>query len=449
MSKSLARLLAVVLSLTLFAAVACSDDNKTETGGGGDDGTTTAPAKDIDYEALGLWDDGPCDASKAPLRVGFMATLESGVISLASFGRVLLASASAFNQRGGANGACVKVVTCDDKANVDDAVSCVRTLRDDGVVVTVNDQGTAGAAEVSAAMAEAGIPRVASNVGPSDWGDPNAYPTDAGGTGSVFMLPQGLLEEGATKLALVRVDLAQASALTGFLESIYKDDGVSFPIDIPVAAGTTDYTQFILAAQQAKADGITLAIGPQEAAQVAQAAGQLGSELPLGVGFPHARMTKLGDVADDVVMVSPLPPPTSMEVPVYDALRADLAAADDPDLAPENVEGFALRSWVGLYVLLRMIRDAGMTTFSGDAITAMLQSATNVPMLGIFGGEDWTPNTNHPGTFQRSGTNHWAVYRWDPDAKAPGGLKGNYVKSNEFGFDEVLCGSPIGAPEPC
>ena len=243
------RLLAVVTVVAVLA---------TGCGGGRRQPTATdrPSAESIDYEALGLWDDGPCDESKAPLRIGFMATLESGVISLASFGGVLEASASAFNQRGGANGACVKVVTCDDKANVDDAVNCVRQLDDAGVVATVNDQGTAGAAEVSAAMAEAGIPRVASNVASADWGDPNAYPTDAGGTGSVFLLPQGLLEEGATKLALVRVDLAQASALTGFLETIYEDDGVSFPIDIPVAAGTTDYTQFILAAQQANADGL-------------------------------------------------------------------------------------------------------------------------------------------------------------------------------------------------
>ena len=111
-----------------------------------------------------------------PLRVGFMATLESTVISLAPFGATLEASASAFNPRGGANGACVKVVTCDDKATVDNAIGCVRTLQEAGVVATVNDQGTAGAAEVSAAMAEAGIPRVASNVGGSRLGRSQRLP---------------------------------------------------------------------------------------------------------------------------------------------------------------------------------------------------------------------------------------------------------------------------------
>jgi hypothetical protein len=69
-------------------------------------------------------------------------------------------------------------------------------------------------------------------------------------------------------------------------------------------------------------------------------------------------------------------------------------------------------------------------------------------MLEIFGGEDWTPALNHAGAFQRAGTNHWAIYRWDPEAET-GGRDGNFVESAVINFDEVLCGSPFGAPAPC
>src|SRR4249919_3040565 len=249
------RSIAVLTALAVVAA-GC--------GGGRDHNDARASdatvAKKVDDAALGLWDDGPCDKAKEPLRIGFIATLESSVISLKSFGTVLQASAAGFNRRGGANGACIDVVICDDKGTVDEALNCVRQLEQAGVVATVNDQGTAGAGEVAAAMAAAGIPRVATNVTNADWGDPNAYPTDAGGLGATFLVPQGLLEAGSEKIALVRVDLAQASALKSFLETIYEDDGVSFVADIPVPAGTTDYTQFILAAQQAHGDGVALAL---------------------------------------------------------------------------------------------------------------------------------------------------------------------------------------------
>ena len=67
-------------------------------------------------------------------------------------------------------------------------------------------------------------------------------------------------------------------------------------------------------------------------------------------------------------------------------------------------------------------------------------------MLDIFGGENWTPNTNHPGLFKRAGTNHWAIYGWDPNAKSPTGSTATSSRSRTISFDEVLCGSLFGAP---
>ena len=121
------------------------------------------------------------------------------MLSLEDQATALEASAEAFNKRGGANGSCIEVTTCDDGGNVDQAVACVREIDDAGVVATVNDQGTAGQDEVSEAMAEAGIPRVASNVTQDDWADPNAYPLDASGTGVTFLMPQALIEAGANE----------------------------------------------------------------------------------------------------------------------------------------------------------------------------------------------------------------------------------------------------------
>ncbi len=45
-----------------------------------------------------------------------------------------------------------------------------------------------------------------------------------------------------------------------------------------------------------------------------------------------------------------------------------------------------MRSWIGLYALLKMIRDANMTTFTREGISQMLNEAKDVPMLDIFGG---------------------------------------------------------------
>jgi ABC-type branched-subunit amino acid transport system substrate-binding protein len=448
MTKTFWRVLAVLLAMT-FVAVACSAD---DSGGGGDDdeaASATVTDTEIDYEGIGLWDDGPCDESMPPLKIGLSTTFQSPLISLEDQALALQASAEAFNQRGGANGACIEVTTCDDGANPDQALDCVQQMVDAGVVATVNDQGTAGQDEVSTAMAEAGIPRVAGNVTQDDWDDQNAYPLDASGTGVTFLLPQALINEDILDIGLIRVDLAAASALVGLLSDVYESDGATFPYDVPVPGGTTDYSQFILGAQDAGVGGVVLALGENEAIQVVRAGQQLDTDLVIGSSlgtFSHSTVADLGDFADQMVFLWSFPPAT-FDLPVYTALRQDLAASGEDSLQPANLKASPMRSWIGLYALLYILRDTGMTDFTGQAITQALNQAHDVPMLDIFGGEDWTPDTDHPGIYQRAGTNHWATYTWDADAPATdSGLEGNFVESSEISFDESLCGSPFGAP---
>src|SRR6478735_126365 len=213
MSRTLSMLLVVCIALSLISA-ACAGDEKDEAKPNG--------ADKVDYAAVGLWDDGPCDPAKPKLAIGLMTVFESPVVSLKDQATALQVSAEAFNKRGGANGSCIEVHICDDGADADKAVACVREIDEAGVVATVNDQGTAGQADVSAAMAAAGIPRIASNVTNADWGDQNAYPLDPSGTGGTFLHPEALRLAGANKIGLIRVDLPQASALKGLLEDLYK-----------------------------------------------------------------------------------------------------------------------------------------------------------------------------------------------------------------------------------
>lgn len=452
MPKTLARSLAAMMSLALVAAACSGDDDGTgeATGGGnGETSTTVNGGEAIDYEELGLWDDGPCDTDLDPLVIGLMTVFESQVLSLGDQALALEASAEAFNARGGANGACIEVHTCDDGGTLDQSLACVRELDDAGVVATVNDTTTAGHAEVADGLSEAGIPRIATNVTPSDWGDPNAYPMDSGSTGVTFLLPRALIEEGVSEIGVLRVDQAAASALIGLLDDLYGDRA-TFPLDLPVPAGTTDYNQFVIAADDEGVGGVMLALGEQEATQLVRAGQQLDTDLLFGSSlgsFSHANVVELGGVADQMVFQWSFPPAT-FDLPVYEALRDDLAASGEDMLQPENLKASPMRSWIGLYALLRMIRDDGMTEFSRDGVTTMLDEATDVPMLGIYGGEEWTPSLDREGAFQRAGVDYASVYRWDPDAQ--GEFEGgNFVLSAEFGFDETLCGSPIGPPEPC
>ncbi len=440
------------LATVVLLAGACSQSDDDPSMPADDDGSGgTQVVDEVDVAAVGLWDDGPCDESKPPLVVGTSTVFESPVISLGDLAVALEAAATAFNERGGANGSCVEVHTCDDGANADQSVECVRELDGKGIVATINDTTTAGNAEVAAALTEAGIPRVATNVSPADWAADNAFPLDASSTGATLLMPKALLEQDVDQIGVIRADLAQASALQGLLEDIYAADGATFPMDAAVPSGTTDFSQFILKADGAGAEGVILAVGEQEAVQIVNTADQLESPLMIAATlgtFPADAVADFGDFAEQMVFVNSFPPAT-VDLPVYQVMRADLAASGDESLQPGQVKVTSVRSWIGLYALLRMIRDAGMTEFSREGVTTMLQQAEDVPMLDMFGGEDWTPDARHAGSFQRAGINHWSVFRWDPDARNPVDGEGNFAEAGSMNWDETMCGTPFGAPEPC
>src|SRR5262249_9359923 len=149
--------------------------------------------------------------------------------------------------------------------------------------------------------------------------------------------------------------------------------------------GTTDYGQFILAAQNGGAKGIMIALGEQEGLQLVQAGQQLNTQLKIGSSlgtFSHASVADLRKFADQMAFLWSFPPAT-VDLPVYEALRSDLAASGEAGLQPNKVKTSPMRSWIGLYALLRMIRDAKLTDFTRDNIVNLLHTAKDVPMLDI------------------------------------------------------------------
>ena len=161
--------------------------------------------------------------------------------------------------------------------------------------------------------------------------DQNAYPLDASGTGFIFLMPQGLIEEGIDEIGVVRVDLAAASALQGLLAGIYEGEA-TFPVDVPVPAGTTDYTQFIHAAEDAGAEGVALALGEQEGLQVVRAGQQLDTDLLIGSSLStlgHATVAELGDFADQVVFLHSFPPATVRPPGLRGAPRRSPASGEE------------------------------------------------------------------------------------------------------------------------
>ena len=208
MGKRLGRLLAACVVLSMLAAACSSDDGG---GGGGADETTAATvAAAFDYAAIGLWDDGPCDEAKPPLSIGLMTVFESPVVSLGDQATALEASAEAFNARGGANGACIEVHTCDDGANLDQARRLrARDRRGRRRRHRERPGHRRARRRCRRRWPTAGIPRVARERDARRLGRSERLPARCRrGRAAPSCTPQALIEAGVTEIGCIRVDLA-------------------------------------------------------------------------------------------------------------------------------------------------------------------------------------------------------------------------------------------------
>ena len=131
---------------------------------------------------------------------------------------------------------------------------------------------------------------------------------------------------------MIGVDTPTIDALKSIMGTMAKAYGAEIIGLSKVPGGTTDFQQFVTAAQDAGADSVILPLGDNEAMQVLQAAQQLGSKLEYSVSlgtFGRADIKALGSFAKQMHFNAELPPATaSTEVwPVLKNITADIAAA--------------------------------------------------------------------------------------------------------------------------
>jgi branched-chain amino acid transport system substrate-binding protein len=419
MAKNFRYRLLLLLCVFALVAVGCSSDKKTTTGAGASGSSSSSSSGQA--KSL-LPNKGPCDTSKPTYKIGITTVFESAVLTLKDQVTAAQASVKAFNARGGIGGHCMDLETCDTKADPNKEVDCARQFVADGVVATVNDTTTFNDKATADVFNQAGLPRVGDSPGSSSLGSATSYPIGAGGTGTTFMMVPGCTRNGHKKIAAIHVDSATIGALFSALGPMLNAYGAQFVVKLPVPAGTTDFQQFILAAQKAGADCIILPLGINEARQVLSAAQQLGSTLPISASlgtFSRSVAESLGDLAKNMIFNAEIPPATGDQTrwPILADLIRDLSASGDPLLQKDTLQSSPSRSWVAVYDLVTIVEKFGKPDdISRQAITAALDAATNVDHFGLT--PPWTPKHNPAlGPFSAISQPWYWVATWDAAAK--------------------------------
>jgi branched-chain amino acid transport system substrate-binding protein len=341
---------------------------------------------------------GACDKSKTPIDIGIETVFESPVLTLVDQVDAAKAAVVAFNKKySGVGGHCLNLTACDDKADVNQAADCARQLvANSKIVATVNDTTSFGTGDVAKIFADAGLPRVGISPGIEDLSSPVAYTIGAGGVGTTFMMAPPLLQKGDKKLYMIGVDTPTIGQIPALMDTMIKSYGGQFVGLSKVAAGTTDFQQFILAAQDAGADGVMLPLGDNEATQVLQAAQQLGSKLDFSASlgtFGKTDIQKFGKFAKQIHFNAELPPITASAArwPILPIVAKDLAASGKKDLQPNAIKSSPFRSWVAVYHLKEILEKFGdPNNVTRESVTAAMNKATDVDTFGLI--PPWTPN---------------------------------------------------------
>jgi ABC-type branched-subunit amino acid transport system substrate-binding protein len=290
----------------------------------------------------------------------------------------------------------MEAVTCASDPDPNSETQCARDLVDAGVVVTVNDTTPFSGAGFNDVLVEAGIPRFhdSPTSGP-ELASSIVYPIGAGGAGTTFLMAPPCAALGKTKVAAIHVDTPTIGGTLDAMEVIVNAHGGELVARIPVPAGTTDFQQFILSAEDAGADCVVLPLGEQEATQVIAAGQALGTDLTFSCSwgtFALDDIIALGDFGEQLVFNAELPPATADQSrwPILADLLADLEASGRPELSPGQLKSSPARSWVGVYALVKVIEEFGdPDDVTAEGVTAAIVAAQDVDMAGLT--PAWTP----------------------------------------------------------
>jgi len=404
-----------IVSALIFGAAACSDDNSSDNSN--DTTTTTQEIESV------LWDNGACDTSLEVYKVGLEVVFESAVLTLKDQADALPISVDAFNARGGIGGHCMEAVVCDTGFTEAGEVACANKFVDEGVVVTVNDTTTISGA-AGEILNEAGIQRLQISPGTPELSQPNSWPITAGGFGTTFVMFPGCAKYyGAKKVAVIHVDSPSIGALFALMKPMVDAYGAELTAKIPVPAGTTDYTQLVLAAEDSGAECVMLPLGEQEAIQVLNAAKQLGTEMKFSVSggtFGLTQIRTMGDFASQIVLNNALPPFSGDQTkwPILADAERDFAEFGDnrDNFSRESMKESPFRSWVGIYSLVRIVEDFGTPdTVTREAIKAAILATKDLDMQGLTA--PWTPSVKAEGSLFPQISNPWYyILSYDPAA---------------------------------
>jgi ABC-type branched-subunit amino acid transport system substrate-binding protein len=317
--------LALVAAIALVTA--CGDDDA-------ESATDGAPAATTSAEPAG-----------EPLKL--MTVFEGTGIASASpeIPEGAIAAADAINRSGGIQGRPVEIVVCDTKNDPNKAAECGRRAVSEGVLAMVGNL-TLYSGEFMPLIAENKIASIGLEPATaSDFSSPAAFPI-AGGAPVVWAgLAGSLAESGAEKIALARIDVGPAAALSDFANAGLARFDMTVSKDVPIPPGAPDMSTYVAAALEGGADALVVGLPAQDAVNFVLALRQTSPDMEVALSATELGevLDALGENAEGLVQIASLT--TALKNTAEQRYEEHMAAA-----GYEELGGFRLAAYASVLV---------------------------------------------------------------------------------------------------
>jgi len=351
---------AALASVALLAA--CSGNGTSSTGGSTSTSTSTGGSTSAS------------SGTDSPLKVMVMSADQNSVYEFPTIWTMAEDFAKMQNAAGGVNGHPIQVITCNDQADPNKAVSCAREAVADKVTALVGGL-TLYDDSVFPIIAAAGIPWIGLNpLGSLGYTSPDSYATGA----SAFTYTAAAYYAGkdCSTVAAVRTEGATDTALlNNFAIPGMADAGKKFTTVVTVGITQSDLSG--PAAQVSSAQCLYMQLPPQLSEAMVKALQANGSHphiFSITGTFTDDVMNAAPSVTQGATVIAETPPAaTSDRWAAARAAIAEYSGAGSVDLANDNV----LNTWTAMQIYTD-VATAIHGQVTGSALQKQMDATTSV-----------------------------------------------------------------------
>lgn len=343
--------------------------------------------------------------SAEPITIG--AIVPVSALALNYYVSAYRAAVRSINAHGGIKGRQVRIDICDDRNDPNQAQACARRMVSQHVIASAASISGLSMVE-GPILDEAGIPQVMGEaLNPEDFTLPTAFPLDGGIFVQFAGGLVGMKRRNLHSLHIVTADSPSGRTLVQLAGGLMKaaDINLSGASYIPMAA--TDFTPYVQAAMQSKADVVFPGLAPAMTIPFMIASKRAGARylimVPYGEFTPQdiEHMGGRDAITENSIEFSATPPLSATDR--FAALRqfsddmdAQLAAGD-PGAAPDRRTGGSLMAWLSVQVIAR--EAASLDTVDSAHLLEAFRTRPTIDTLGLT--PPWSPGRPGLPTFPR------------------------------------------------